>query len=54
MKYENRGKLGCNHTWEKVDIDDSWKKEGMHEVMRKKSRCVKCGATIIRKVRRRI
>jgi hypothetical protein len=53
MKFIKEGDRNCNHAWKKVDIDDRFKKEGVFEVARKKSRCTKCGAEIIRKVRRR-
>lgn len=54
MKFIKRGDTDCNHSWKKVDADDRFRKEGQTEYIRKKSRCVKCGAEIIRKVRRRI
>lgn len=53
MKFIKQGDVNCNHTWKKVDADDKFKKEGRFEIIRKKSRCVRCGAEIIRKVRRR-
>ena len=53
MEILKAGKAGCNHTWRKVDADDKFRKEGNFEVIRKKSRCVKCGAEILRKVHRR-
>ena len=53
MKFIKQGDKHCNHTWKKVDADDSFRKRGAYEVIRKKSRCLKCGAEIIRKVKRR-
>jgi len=54
MKFIKEGNKNCNHTWKKVDADDRFRKSGNKEYIRKKSRCVKCGAEILRKVHRRI
>lgn len=53
MKVLKKGDKNCNHTWIKEDADDKFRKKGKLEVMRKKSRCIKCGAEILRKVHRR-
>ena len=54
MEFIKKGNRNCKHTWKKADADDRFRKEGKHEYIRKKSKCIKCGAEIIRKVRRRI
>lgn len=54
MKVLKQGDSDCKHTWKKVDADDKFRKSGQKEYIRKKSRCIKCGAEILRKVHRRI
>jgi len=53
VEWINRGDRDCNHTWEMEDKDDKFRKKGKIEQIRKKSRCVKCGAEVLRKVSRR-
>jgi hypothetical protein len=53
VEWIDTGDSDCNHTWELEDRDTRFKKSGRIEQIRKKSRCVKCGAEVMRKVSRR-
>jgi len=44
----------CYHTWKALDEDDKFKKQGNYEIMRIKEKCVECGKTQVRKVKRRL
>ena len=50
----DKQKKECNHVWQTVDKDDSFAKSGRKEIRRKKVKCVKCGETKIRRVKRRL